>query len=69
MHNKSAGLDVYDNEPYIPEELLTFDNVVITPHIASATTETRINMARIVYDNLDSYFTHGNAITPINLNK
>lgn len=66
---KGAGLDVYNNEPHIPEELLTFDNVVITPHIASATTETRINMAQIVYDNLDSYFTNGNAITPINLNK
>ncbi|NUU98506.1 D-glycerate dehydrogenase [Marinitoga sp. 1138] len=47
-----AGLDVYEEEPKIPEELLKLDNVVLTPHTGSATFETRDKMAEMVADNV-----------------
>lgn len=46
-----AGLDVYEREPEVEPELATMNNVVIVPHIASATLETRTAMGMIVYDN------------------
>jgi hydroxypyruvate reductase len=55
-----AGLDVYEREPLAREELMKLDNVVLTPHVASNTTETRAAMAQRVIDNLDSFFAgHG----------
>ncbi len=45
-----AGLDVYENEPYITQELLDMDNVVLEPHIGSATYEAREKMAEMVVD-------------------
>ncbi|MGS0892945.1 2-hydroxyacid dehydrogenase [Burkholderia stagnalis] len=51
-----AGLDVYEREPLAREELLQLDNVVLTPHIASNTVETRAAMAQRVIDNLDAFF-------------
>ena len=48
----SAGLDVYVHEPRVPERLWELPNVVLTPHIASATLETRAAMTRIVVDNV-----------------
>jgi glyoxylate reductase len=48
----SAGLDVFAHEPRVPEELWSLDNVVLTPHIGSATVETRAGMTRIVVDNV-----------------
>jgi lactate dehydrogenase-like 2-hydroxyacid dehydrogenase len=51
-----AGLDVYEREPLAREELQQLDNVVLTPHIASNTVETRAAMAQRVIDNLDSFF-------------
>jgi lactate dehydrogenase-like 2-hydroxyacid dehydrogenase len=54
-----AGLDVFENEPHVPEALLGLDNVVLLPHIASATTETRQAMADLVLDNLRSFFADG----------
>lgn len=47
-----AGLDVYEHEPQIPDELLQLDNVVLLPHIGSATKETRSNMAVMAAENL-----------------
>ncbi|MBM7559975.1 2-hydroxyacid dehydrogenase [Marinitoga litoralis] len=47
-----AGLDVYEEEPKIPQELLELDNVVLTPHTGSATFETRDKMAEMVADNV-----------------
>lgn len=64
---KSAALDVYENEPEIKSAFLSMENVIITPHIASATVETRQQMAQNVYDNLDSYFSKGKALTAIDL--
>ena len=48
----SAGLDVFVHEPHVPERLRGLPNVVLTPHIASATHETRAAMTRIVVDNV-----------------
>jgi len=47
----AAGLDVYENEPYIPEELLALENVVLLPHIGSASIETRTKMALLAAEN------------------
>ncbi len=56
--NKIAGaaLDVFENEPNVPEELIADPRVVLTPHIGSATEETRIDMANNVVDTLVEHF-------------
>jgi lactate dehydrogenase-like 2-hydroxyacid dehydrogenase len=51
-----AGLDVFTDEPRVSEDLLGMDNVVLTPHIASATLETRIAMSDMVMQNLAAHF-------------
>jgi glyoxylate reductase len=48
----TAGLDVFMHEPHVPEALFGLDNVVLTPHIASGTVETRAAMTRVVVDNV-----------------
>ena len=63
-----AGLDVFEGEPKVHPDLLTCSNVVLTPHIASATTATRRAMAMLAVDNLIGYLVHGKAVTPLNAN-
>ena len=62
----SAGLDVFEGEPKVHPDLLTVPNVVLTPHIASATMATRLKMAQLAADNLIAFFEQGRAITPLN---
>ena len=52
-----AGLDVFANEPQVPPELFAMDNVVLQPHVGSATHETRRAMSQLVLDNLDAKFS------------
>lgn len=62
----AAGLDVYEGEPKVHPELLAVPNVVLTPHIASATIPTRMAMAQLAADNLIGYLVHGKPLTPLN---
>ena len=61
----AAGLDVFENEPDVPEALLTMDNVVLTPHVGSATIETRTAMDNLFVDNLVRYFKDGRIPAPV----
>lgn len=60
---KGAGLDVFANEPNVPVDFFTMPQVVLQPHAASATSETRDAMAQLVVDNLASYFSKGTVLT------
>jgi lactate dehydrogenase-like 2-hydroxyacid dehydrogenase len=51
-----AALDVFENEPNVPEALRALDNVVLVPHIGSATTATRHAMANLAFENLRAFF-------------
>ena len=62
----AAGLDVFEGEPKVHPDLLTVPNVVLTPHIASATVKTRMAMAQLAADNLMDYLLRGQMRTPIN---
>jgi glyoxylate/hydroxypyruvate/2-ketogluconate reductase len=61
-----AGLDVYEGEPKLNPALLAVPNVVLSPHIASATIPTRIAMARLAADNLISFLVKGKPLNPLN---
>lgn len=60
-----AALDVFDHEPDIDPRFLALDNVVLSPHIGSATRETRAAMMQLTLDNLEQYLTAGRALTPV----
>jgi lactate dehydrogenase-like 2-hydroxyacid dehydrogenase len=62
---KGAGLDVFANEPHVPEALLSMDNVVLLPHVGSATHETRKAMGDLCKANLDAWFGTGKVLTLI----
>lgn len=60
-----AGLDVFADEPRVPEALLRLDNVVLQPHAGSGTEETRADMGRLVLDNLAAHFAGRPLLTAI----
>jgi hydroxypyruvate reductase len=62
---KGAGLDVFANEPNVPEALMKLQNVVLYPHVGSATTETRMAMGDLAYDNLIAHFAGKPVLTPV----
>jgi lactate dehydrogenase-like 2-hydroxyacid dehydrogenase len=61
----AAGLDVFDDEPRVPPELIDMPQVVLLPHVGSASAHTRAAMGQLVVDNLKSWFEHGVPITPV----
>lgn len=60
-----AGLDVFEDEPNVPEALFTLDNVVLLPHVGSATYETRKAMADLVLGNLEAHVLKKPLLTPV----
>ena len=62
----AAGLDVYEGEPQVHPDLLTVPNIVLTPHIASASRPTRLAMADLAADNLIGFLLQGKPLTPLN---
>ncbi|MBE7369088.1 2-hydroxyacid dehydrogenase [Ramlibacter pallidus] len=62
----AAGLDVFEGEPKVHPDLLAVPNVVLTPHIASATIPTRKAMARLAADNLVAFHQQGRPLNPLN---
>jgi hydroxypyruvate reductase len=59
-----AGLDVFADEPRVPEALFAMDNVVLQPHVGSATHPTRLAMGQLVVDNLAAFFAKKPLLTP-----
>lgn len=64
---KAAGLDVFENEPQVPSELLELENIVLLPHVGSNTGETRAAMADLVVRNLAAHFAVQPLVTPVTL--
>ncbi len=62
-----AGLDVFADEPNVPEALLSMDNVVVLPHVASGTVETRAAMEDLTLRNLNSFLESGQLVTPVQM--
>ncbi len=60
-----AGLDVFEDEPKVPQPLKELDRVVLLPHVASASKATRDAMGQLVVDNLISWFETGKPLTPV----
>jgi lactate dehydrogenase-like 2-hydroxyacid dehydrogenase len=60
-----AGLDVFADEPHVPAALLERDDVVLLPHVGSATVQTREAMARLVLDNVAAFVERGELVTPV----
>src|SRR5258705_12932151 len=60
-----AALDVFENEPHVPAELLALPNVIVQPHHGSATTETRTAMGQLMIDNISAQFAGRPLLTPL----
>ena len=68
LRNKTilaAGLDVFENEPSVPDELIALDNAVLLPHVGSASIKTRRAMAQCVVDNLFAWADGKPPLTPV----
>jgi lactate dehydrogenase-like 2-hydroxyacid dehydrogenase len=61
----SAGLDVFVNEPQVPEELLAMENVVLLPHLGSASVFTRAKMDQLMVDNIRAWAAGKPPLTPV----
>lgn len=61
----AAGLDVFEDEPNVPAELIALDNAVLLPHVGSASVHTRVAMGQLMVDNLISWFAGRKPITPV----
>jgi lactate dehydrogenase-like 2-hydroxyacid dehydrogenase len=61
----AAGLDVFENEPSVPQELIALDNAVLLPHVGSASVKTRNAMAQCVVDNLFAWADGKPPLTPV----
>lgn len=61
----SAGLDVFVNEPQVPQELIDMDHIVLFPHLGSASAATRQAMDQLVVDNLKAWFAGKPPLTPV----
>ena len=62
---RAAGLDVFADEPNVPAELIAMDNVVLLPHVGSASVKTRTEMGQLVADNLIAWFAGKEPLTPV----
>lgn len=62
---RSAGLDVFEKEPHVPDALLALPNAVLLPHVGSASVHTRDAMGQLVVDNLTNWFENGKPVTPV----
>ncbi|MBB5765477.1 lactate dehydrogenase-like 2-hydroxyacid dehydrogenase [Methylorubrum rhodesianum] len=60
-----AGLDVFENEPQVPQALIDLDQTVLLPHVGSGSHHTRAAMGRLLTDNLFSWFDGGGPVTPV----
>ncbi len=60
-----AGLDVFTGEPGAPAELFDLPNVILTPHVGSATTATREAMTRVVVENIEAVAAGRGPVTPV----
>jgi len=61
----AAGLDVFADEPNVPEELIALSNAVLLPHVGSGSVFTRDGMGELCVDNLKSWFSEGKPLTPV----
>lgn len=62
-----AGLDVFAHEPDVPQEMIKMDNVVLSPHVGSATMETRSQMGQLVIKNFVAYFGGNPLLTSVRM--
>ena len=62
---RAAGLDVFENEPHVPDALVALPNVVLLPHVGSASVATRNAMGKLVVDNLAGWFENRAPLTPV----
>jgi lactate dehydrogenase-like 2-hydroxyacid dehydrogenase len=62
---RTAGLDVFEDEPRVPAALMNCERAVLLPHVGSATHETRRAMANLVLDNLAAHFSGRELVTPV----